>query len=330
MMPVIDLHSDLLSYLQMNDTRSPLTPDSRCSLPQLEAGNVHLQILALFTETGPGSTERAYQQYRAFLKLTKNFAIQCTPYNSSSLAFKQMLPTQLLLAFENASGFAEESEPLDKVFQRLNAFLQEVEKLAYIGMTWDGENRFGGGVGSQAGLKEDGKYLLHWLSQNKIAIDFSHTSDRLAEEILTYIDQEKLDLPLVASHSNFRTITPLPRNLPDWLALELIQRRGIIGLNFFGPFIRKEDPEVLWQHIEYGLSLKAHSTLAFGADFFCDQDFPNVAQKYQTQMPFFPEYGNASCYPAILSTMQKKLQLNAEFLEGIAYKNARRLFQANV
>lgn len=323
MTPIIDLHSDLLSYLQMNEARSPLDPQSRSSLPQLKAGGVHLQVLALFSETGPGSTELAYQQYGAFQKLTKNFITECAPCTSLP-PFKGPLPVQFLLAFENAAGFAEESDPLDKAFERLNTFLCNGGKLAYVGMTWDGENRFGGGVGSQAGLKEDGKRLIDWLSQNGTALDFSHTSDRLAEEILTYIDQEKLKLPLLASHSNFRAITDLPRNLPDWLALELIQRQGLIGLNLFGPFIRKGDPEVLWRHIEYALSLNAHSVLAFGADFFCDKDFPNIARKYQTDTPFFSEYGNASCYPEILLKMQEKLGVNTETVEGIAFKNAHR------
>jgi len=40
----------------------------------------------------------------------------------------------------------------------------------------------------------------------QIPIDLSHTSDLLAEGILNHIDSQKLEIPVIASHSNFRAI----------------------------------------------------------------------------------------------------------------------------
>lgn len=303
MYPIFDLHSDLLSYLTEKPSRTPLDPESRSSLPQLEAGHVAHQLLAVFTETKLGSTLRAKAQLDAFAKLSHP-------------------KIQFQIAFESGSGFAEEGEPLSLSLERLERILKAIGKVAYISLTWNGENRLGGGTGSSTGLKEDGKTLLEWMSDRKIAVDFSHTSDPLAEGILDYIDRKGLKLPVLASHSNFRKIMPMDRNLPDWLAKELIARKGIIGMNLFAPFLQTEDAII--RHVEYGLQLKGEHALAFGADFFCDTDFTDLVMKYPNTPPYFPATANASCYPNLLNRLQKALELDDLMLQRISNGNAKR------
>lgn len=326
---IIDLHSDLLSYLREAKNRGPYDPQSRSSLEQLKKGQVKLQTLAIFSHSKQGSTQIALEQLACLKKLTQTHFQECALFAPDCFE-KSTTQVQFILAFENASGFSEESEPLVESLQRLDRILKEYQHILYISLTWDGENRFGGGVGSQVGLKEDGKRLLEWLSGKKIAVDFSHTSDRLAEEILNTIDQQRLEVPVLASHSNYRAITDLPRNMPDWLAQEIILRKGILGLNLFAPFIRKNDPSVLLRHIEYALSLGGENNLAFGADFFCDADFPSLFSKYQTQTAFFKEYPDASCYGAILEQIKDKLRLTSETVQKIASKNAERFLKSNL
>ena len=323
--PIIDLHSDLLSYLQEGKGRTPYDPASRGSFSQLKAGGVKLQTLALFSHVRPGSTEIAREQLKLLKMLTVQYPTECALYNPTTLSSSPSI--QFIPAFEGASGFSEESEPIAQSLARLEQIQEEFPHILYIGITWDGENRFGGGVGSHCGLKEDGKRLLDWMSGKKIAVDFSHTSDSLAEGILTYIDQEKLSLPVLASHSNFRAITDLARNMPDWLAQELIRRKGLMGINLFAPFIRKNDPSVLFRHVEYGLSLGAHDALAFGADFFCETDFSSF-KKYQTDTAFFNEYSSAGCYNSILNSFAAKLNLNEEQLQKIAHRNVEQFLNA--
>lgn len=301
MYPIFDLHSDLLSYLIDKPARTPLDKESRSSLPQLEAGHVSHQVLAVFTEVKSGSTLRARKQLDAFAKLSH-----------PKIRFQ--------IAFESGSGFAEEGEPLSHSLERLAKTLKEVGSIAYISLTWNGENRLGGGTGSTLGLKDDGKVLLQWMSDQKIPVDFSHTSDPLAEGILNYIDSQGLKLPVLASHSNFRKITPMDRNLPDWLAKELIARKGIIGMNLFAPFLQTEDAII--RHIEYGLQLKGEHALAFGADFFCDADFTDLVLKYPNMPAYFPKSANASCYPDLLNRLQKALGLDESMLKRIASGNA--------
>ncbi|MBX3718830.1 MAG: membrane dipeptidase [Parachlamydiales bacterium] len=321
--PIIDLHCDLLTYLSMGKERTANDPISRSSIPQLKKGRVKLQTLAIYALTQKGSTWIGQEQLKLLKKLTERYIQDCALYTPETFA-SSLAPVQFIPAFENASGFSEESESLAQSLERLEQIHKEFKHILYIGMTWNGENRFGGGVGSQKGLKDDGKRLLEWMVAKQIAIDFSHTSDPLAEGILNHLDQENLKIPVLASHSNYRAITDEPRNMPDWLVQELVRRKGLMGINLLAAFIHKSDPSALVRHVEYALSLGAHDSLAFGADFFCDADFPDHLSKYQTKDAFFKEYANSECYPSILDLLATKLSLKEDQLQKIAHGNAER------
>ncbi len=320
--PVIDLHSDLLTFLTSKSGRSPEDPISRCSCSQLVQGGVKLQTLAIFGLTEKNSTENGRKQvecYQNLIKQHSNFFSACRlPLDAQKQA------VSVLPAFESASTFAEEDEPLDGALRRLDEYKIALGTIFYISFTWDEENRFGGGNRSTVGLKEDGKRLLEWMNNKKIALDFSHTSDQLAYDFLNHIDKKGFNIPVIASHSNFRPISNYPRNLPDDLAKEIIRRKGLIGLNFFAPFIHDTDSSAILRHVEHGLGLGAENALCFGADFFCDADLPQfIEKKYpKTKEPFYPEYGNASAYPTLLQLFSEKLGLKEQALLKIASQNA--------
>lgn len=292
---VVDLHCDLLLYLACNPDRTPHDLVARCAYPQLQAGKVEVQVLAIYGETGIYSLLTGLKQIEIF-------------QNLPPLAGTRFIP-----AFENASAFCLENEPLQAVFHRLENILKKITPL-YISLTWNGKNRFGGGTGTDIGLKKEGEELLQFLSGRGIAIDFSHASDRLATEILNCIDRNRLDLRLLASHSNFRSVENQSRNLPDEIAREIIQRKGLIGLVFYDKFLKS--PQQLHEHIKYGLQLGGEKALAFGADFFCLNDFQNLPHKGS----FFPEMADSSHYPWILKTL-KEGGLAQEQIDAISSKN---------
>ena len=319
--PVIDLHNDLLSYLSHQSGRSPKDPISRSSYQQLSHGNVKLQTLAVFAKTGRNSVENGQKQIDYFCKLTSQYPALFAPCQFPLDAQKSIV--HVIAAFENASAFASEEEPLSEAIQRLEKYRKEIGPIFYISLTWDEENRFGGGNRTKIGLKEDGKRFVEWMNAKKIALDLSHTSDKLANELLEFIDQNALEIPVIASHSNFRSISDYPRNLPDDLAKEIVRRNGLIGLNLFAPFIHKTDPLAILRHVEYGLELGAENALCFGADFFCDADFSDsLKEKYQRSDAFYPEFNDSSVYPKLLELFSSKLKLKEKTLLKIASQNA--------
>jgi membrane dipeptidase len=324
--PIIDLHNDLLFYLTHKPGRSPEDPVSRSSYSQLRQGHVKLQTLAIYSATGDKSVENGRSQVDQFSKLTTQYPTLFTPCRFPLNA--QKMSVDIIAAFENASTFASETEPLADAIKRLEGYVKAIGPIFYISLTWDEENRFGGGNRSTTGLKEDGKRLLEWMNGKRIALDFSHTSDRLAFDLIDFIDKDALDIPVIASHSNFRIISDYPRNLPDDLAEEIIRREGLIGLNFFAPFIHKTDPSAIIRHVEYALELGAENALCFGADFFCDADLSTFLQeKYQRSEAYYPELGNPSVYPAFLELLFHRLNLSESQLLKIASQNVLRFLQ---
>lgn len=327
-MHIVDLHNDLLSFLTHENGRSPEDPHSRSSYGQLKAGNVALQTMAIYTVTGYTSVASGRLQVEQYVKLVTEYQ---TLFAKCSLPLNPKAPhVHLLPAFENASSFASESEPLEQALNRLEGYVSTIGPLFYISLTWDHENRFGGGNQSSAGLKDDGKHLLEWMSGKKIAIDLSHTSDRLAHDILDFIDKCALDVPVIASHSNFRAISNYPRNLPEELAREIVRRKGLIGLNFFAPFVHQTDPSALLRHVEYALDLGAGDALCFGADFFQESDFSVIQEKYQRKEAFYAELSDSSVYPSVLESFMRKLKMTPEQLEKIASQNALRFLKERI
>jgi len=300
-MRVADFHCDLLSYLAEDRSHTAHDPISRASIPLLQAGGVGLQTLAVYTKTGKGSVEQGSKQAEIFFQLSQRYPV-----------FGKEIKT--VLSIENASSFCEEGEPLEKGIEQVEGWLKKAGKIAYISLTWNDENRFGGGNATQVGLKPDGLELLRWMAGKKIAIDLSHTSDRLAEDIL------KEAITPVASHSNFRVIADHPRNLPDAIAREIGARGGVIGLNFVRVFLGKQGPEDFLRQLEHAEKLGLLDCLCFGADFFADQVLP---PELQYLMPMFnPDFENASCYPRVIELFLKHLP--HDIVEKIAHGNLTR------
>ncbi len=320
-MKIADLHCDLLSYLANDDSRTALNPDVRCSLGQLKKGKVSFQTMAVFTETNKKSVASAEKQLTIFRTLPKLHPEDFERITHLSIP-QPRGKIFIAVAIENASGLCNETEPLENCFTRFDQYRETAGPIVYIGLTWNHENRFGGGNTTKVGLKPDGEALLNYLEGKQIAIDLSHTSDYLAHDILNYIDKKRLSLIPIASHSNFRTIADQPRNLPVELAKEIIRREGIIGLNFFKPFVGKNFPEDFQRQVDFARSLGALHQYCFGADFFYDKELPTSLYPF----PFYYEpFSDAGCYPDLISYLNEVF--TKQELEKVAWTNITRFFE---
>lgn len=317
--PVIDLHCDLLAHMIKTPNPDPFeSSEIGCSFPSLKKGNVKLQVMAIYTATEKGSTALALQQSEVFASFLDTYPNDCHLVNNTDSLQKAMVSDKvgMIAAIENASGFCDEDEPLKNGFKRLEQITSNTQGILYIGMTHHPENRFGGGNNSNVGLKPDGEELLQYLNGKKIALDFSHMCDALAYDTLAYLDKHTLDIPILASHSNYRSILNHVRNLPDDLAKKIIQRGGMIGVNFLRAFVNNENPNALYDHINHGMKLGGENAICFGADYYATGGHPD-----RSRVPFyFKEHDVASHYPAILKSIAD--QVSTEAVQQIACKNA--------
>ncbi|WP_242926539.1 dipeptidase [Pontibacter vulgaris] len=323
--PIIDMHCDLLSYLaDVPGASMDKLEDIGCAEPALKQGNVKLQVMAIYSAVEPGSSAYGLLQSEVFKKLAEgsNECFMAVTDNETLHQAMQGRATGMVAAIENASGFCEEDDTLEDGFKKLEKIIENTGRVLYISFTHQYANRFGGGNMTTSGITTEGKMLLDYLHGRRIAVDFSHTSDALAFDILNHIDAEKLDIPILASHSNFRPVWDHNRNLPDELTQEIVLREGLIGINFLRHFLNATEPDALLQHILYGFSHGAENSICFGADYFYTAGDPDPS-RYPY---YFKEYEHAgNSYTYILAKLQE--QLSQQQLEKLSYGNAQRFLQ---
>lgn len=318
MYPIIDLHCDLLSYLEAKEGSSHNdTEGIGCALPHLQAGGVKLQVCALYCATEPGSSEKGMRQGEIYQDLLERGVFKAWQMRDTTWE-KIMADDSIYVipAIESASVFAEEDERPEKALYRFELLMGKIGKPLYISLTHHSANRFGGGNMTKTGLEPDGGLLLEYLDKRDIAVDLSHTSALLAHQIFKYIASRELEIPLIASHSNFQTITAHPRNLPDPYVEYLIKKEGIQGINFIKDFVGPEDSEMLYEHFRHGQKMGAK--MSFAGDFFAPSTLP--PQYVNPDGYFFPEYSNASVYPVILERLSEFM--TEDELKDLSYRNA--------
>jgi membrane dipeptidase len=185
----------------------------------------------------------------------------------------------------------------------------EVEHIRELGMvsamlTWNYENEYAFGAASnQAGrLKEKGREAVRHLLAQRIVLDISHLSDGGVEELFSMTDR-----PVIASHSNVRELCDQPRNLRRDQILEIIRRGGIIGINFYRPFVGSGGTvkiQDLLRHMEYILELGGENALTLGTDFDgCDGQFPEGI----TGVESIPSVAEAMCRSGFGETLVEKI-----------------------
>ncbi|MCW3005236.1 MAG: peptidase [Conexibacter sp.] len=103
--------------------------------------------------------------------------------------------------------------------------------LRIVGLAWKG-TRLAGGTGEPGPLTAEGRALVRALDHHRIIHDTSHLAEESFWELL-----DGSAGPVMASHSNCRSIVPTDRQLSDDMIRAIGKRGGIIGINFFDKFL---------------------------------------------------------------------------------------------
>lgn len=162
----------------------------------------------------------------------------------------------------------EEGGILNGDLNRLQTLYDEGIRL--ITLTWNHENCIGypnskDEVIMQKGLKPFGVEVVEKMNQLGMIIDVSHLSDGGFWDVLTYSNK-----PVVASHSNARSLCEHPRNLSDEMIKALADKGGIAGVNMYPYFINKNGKatvEDIADHVWHMYQTGGENVIAVGTDF---------------------------------------------------------------
>ena len=249
---VADAHCDTLSAIALGGKE---LRDCTVTPERMAAGGVFLQTFAMFTGSrGPAGTP--YEDGKKMLAASYGLPVEI---------LRGRLPEQ---PPQKPSGVisCEGGEMLVGSLDRLAEFDDDT-RLRMIALTWNFENEIGhpAKLGSPEGLKPFGRELLTEMDCRGILADVSHLNDAGFWEVC-----ERASLPPIASHSDCRWLCDVPRNLTKDMARAIIERKGFIGVNFYGAFLREggnSTMDDLLRHIDALYELGAEDVIGFGSDF---------------------------------------------------------------
>ena len=163
-----------------------------------------------------------------------------------------------LLSIEGAELLPDRPDALDYVYDA---------GVRLITLTWNYRSRYGcsSAVDQNEGLTELGKQLVRDCGEKGIIVDVSHLSDRGFQDVC-----EATDRPFVATHSDSRVLCRNSRNLTDEQFTEIANRRGLVGVNLYTPFLVRQSDSVIddaIDHIERFIGMYGEKVVALGCDF---------------------------------------------------------------
>jgi membrane dipeptidase len=258
-----DFHCDVLSKLLTGEAEQ-FAGEGAVKLDvtyeRLQAAGADLQNFAIYLpERMPKKFDRVLQAVDLFHRhiLTKP-GVSFVRTSEDLIEANKQGRMAAMLSLEGAEGLEGDLTSL-----RILYYLG----VRSVGITWNHANWAGDGVlePRQGGLTEQGRELIKVCNELGILIDVSHLAEKGFWEAADLSAK-----PIIASHSNARSVLDHPRNLTDDQIRAIIARDGLIGITFV-PWFVKRDPVVkmedLLPHIERVCSLGGERNLMLGSDF---------------------------------------------------------------
>lgn len=283
----IDMHCDTLSEIWRGNAQF-LAHNGLCvDLERLKKAGAKTQFFACFVNASGSGGNVWEQAWKDVLEMTE------IAHSSEGEEFhlvrdtgeledgNRMNPMEIPAA-EPEQGFpgicgiltVEEGGVLNGKIERLEKLYRRGIRL--ITLTWNYENCIGSPNSQdpqamERGLKPFGIRTVERMNELGMIIDVSHLSDGGFWDCIRYSRT-----PIVASHSNARSLCPHPRNLTDEMLRALGNKGGVAGVNFYSAFLRKKDGtgesaraglEDIVRHMRWMMDQAGEDAVALGTDF---------------------------------------------------------------
>lgn len=159
-----------------------------------------------------------------------------------------------IAAFLSIEG-AEQISSLEKAYN---------DGVRIIHPTWNYDNALcGAAADSGSGLTRQGREFVRKAQKLGILLDMSHISERGFWDAV-----EISEKPLIAGHSNSKSLCDVPRNLTDDQFTALVDICGGAGINLYPEFVGFDrDVDAVIAHIEHFLALGGEKSVFLGCDF---------------------------------------------------------------
>ena len=254
-MPVFDLHCDTAMELYADGNKANKSHLRKNSghIDLERAGKLggYAQCFAMFTtpsftEIYNRPVELVYEQalgnFLQELEANKDLIL---PAGSSSeiRANAQQGKMSAILTIEGPAGIGFDPE-------RLEALYRQGFRISTLG--WNEQNVLAGSHKTGGGLTDLGKTYVRECQRLGILVDVSHISDEGFWDIM-----DITQAPVIASHSNSRSVCNISRNLTDDMYMEICRTGGTAGINLYAEFLKEDgaDLDSVCDHVFHFLEL---------------------------------------------------------------------------
>jgi membrane dipeptidase len=241
--PIVDAHLDLAyNATRGRDVTKPAREQppvgeeiATVGLPDLVAGNVKFVCATIFCEpasshspegyrTADEAHEQALRQLAWYRQQFDTKTMRCVRTREDlSHGRDARVTVSSILLLEGAEALRSPDD-VRQVFD---------EGIRIVGLAWQ-RTRYAGGTGQPGPLTVDGIAIVKELDRAGIIHDASHLAEQSFWQLL-----DRASGPVIASHSNCRSIVGGPgnRHLTDDMIRAIVERGGVIGINFFDRFL---------------------------------------------------------------------------------------------
>jgi membrane dipeptidase len=224
-------------------------------LPQLRAGDVGLQVCALFTGHEPGARERGDDVLEAFRRLLDENQDEVAHVRSREDLERGDDRIGLVLSMEGVEALGDDPAAFSEFWDA---------GVRMVGLTHNVPNAFAGGINApELGLTAAGRALVDELADRGVIIDLAHASDRTFFEIL----EQAPGATVIVSHACCRALHDIPRNVSDDQLRALAERDGFLGLMALALTVGPEPTiERLVDHLDHAVQVMGEERVGLGTD----------------------------------------------------------------
>ncbi|MBQ9781962.1 MAG: membrane dipeptidase, partial [Clostridia bacterium] len=220
-MPIFDLHADSLVSAYENGYSLKDCPLLQVNLDKIIKEKYFCQCFAIFVNDNTKNPFNYYKKivdyYNQYIKVNKINNV------SKSGVFKKY-KTNTVLTVENARVIGDDLSKIDVL---------KNDGVKMVTLVWNNENNLAySHKDGEKGLKPFGFECVEKFNKSGIIVDLSHISKKGFNDVCKYSKK-----PVVASHSNCQSICNNSRNLSDENLKLLANTGGVVGINFYPPFI---------------------------------------------------------------------------------------------
>lgn len=265
---ICDCHCDTLTELYKKGT-SLYDNDQHFDIKrQIELGG-GLQFCAIFVPTnefryygGLRYTLCLLDKYKQELKALQEKGIDVLPVLTKADAADVLNhKAATLLAIEEGGAIDGSLEALRMLYEL---------GVRAITLTWSNRNDIADGVNEECsggGLTTFGRQVVAEMNRLGMLVDVSHIATAGFWDVI-----ETSTKPIIATHSNAKTLCSHPRNLNDDQIKAINANDGLIGITFAGQFLEEDYNNAcidsVYRHIDYMLNLLGNDDhVGFGSDF---------------------------------------------------------------